>query len=223
MSNAFFVNWDDPVVQLELMAEGPSQRFIDYAMNEAMFMVKHPGQRTPHPKMVEIFRFAWRSHSESEENRRYLILSSVITRNSSSFALFYLDLFAVFDHLFYQCETFSDAWKILASEVRRVSVGEDPESAISFREWGSPSWKDQSVYERILSRFYDLARSLHSERTGNFLSDFRGQIESEVIMSRLKKSTTDVIVSKSFDSETFNRILMDRFPEPPNLTTLKFE
>lgn len=186
-------------------------------------MVKHPGQRIPHPKMVDIFRFAWRSHSESEENRRYLILSSLITRNPSRFAIFYLDLFGVFDHLFDRHGPFSDAWKILASEVSRVSMGEDPESAISFREWGSPSWKEQSVCERLLSRFFDLARSLHSERTGNFMSDFKGQIESEVIISRLKKSPAEASLWTSFDSETFDRLLRDRFPDPPNLTTLKFE
>jgi hypothetical protein len=218
MSNAFFVNWDDPVVQLELMAEGPSQRFIDYAMNEAMFMATRRGQRVPHPTMEKIFRLGWISQSPSEENRRYLILSQITASNPERFAAFYHAILTKFDEIYEGAYgNFFESRNSIMEEIGKVADGSPPDAAISRRDW-NPTLHTGEFRDKLVIRSYEMARSLLEYRPGNFLVDIRDGIVVDAVFLKHRNEIPVVDFAYFFD-----KALKDHFPDPPNLTTLKFE
>jgi hypothetical protein len=212
----WFKFWEKPDIQLHLMAEGPSKKFLDMSFNNAIYLAGDKESPSfPHDAMVQLFRYEWSLHSE----RRLFFLSLIIDRNPAKFAAFYLDFLRNLNSFFVEDGPYTDQWNLLCSELESVASGTiNADSAISYRDWTAQS---SGLHEKILSLTYDMARSLLAERSYDFLRDIFIAFDDIWMNASNGRGGTRLLMGKVM------HIAMDlvakHFPEPPNLKTMRFE
>lgn len=215
-ADSWFKFWERPDIQLDLMSEGPSKKFLDMAFNNALFLAQERvSPSVPHETMIALFRYEWSLHYE----RKLFFLSLFIDRNPAKFAAFYLDFLQNLNSFFVEDGPYTDQWNLLCSELESVASGtSNADAAISYRDWTA---QGSGSHENILSLTYDMSRSLLAERSYDFLRDIFIAFDGIWINTPNGRFVTRVLPERAMP--IVMELVEKHFPEPPNLKTLRFE
>jgi hypothetical protein len=211
----WFRYWESPEVQLDLMAEGPSRKFVSMAFSNAIFLADYmSGPTTPHETMVALLSYEWKNREE----RRLFFLSLVIDRNPAKFAAFYLDFLTKMDYLFEKDGPCTERWNTVLHELGCVASGSNPADVISCPDWIA---QGDDAPEKILSLSCEMARSLITGRYGDFLRNLFVEFGGTWVKTHSGIGASLILSGRC--AEIVVELVEKHFPEPPNLKTMRFE